>query len=57
MKIHKSKIKENIDEKDMWNIWYSKDYEMLTGTVLIIVSDIEKDKIISMLLNILWNDC
>ena len=29
----------------------SKDYEMPTGTVLIIVSDIEKDKIISMLLN------
>lgn len=30
----------------------SKDYEMPTGTVLIIVSDIEKDKIISILLNI-----
>lgn len=29
----------------------SKDYEMPTGTVLIIVSDIEKDKIISILLN------
>ena len=29
----------------------SKDFEMPTGTVLIIVSDIEKDKIISMLLN------
>lgn len=29
----------------------SKDYEMPIGTVLIIVSDIEKDKIISMLLN------
>ena len=29
----------------------SKDYEMPKGTVLIIVSDIEKDKIISMLLN------
>lgn len=27
----------------------SKDYEMQTGTALIIVSDIEKDKIISML--------
>ena len=27
----------------------SKDYEMPIGTVLIIVSDIEKDKIISML--------
>ena len=29
----------------------SKGYEMPTGTVLIIVSDIEKDKIISILLN------
>ena len=29
----------------------SKDYEMPTGTVLIIVSDIEKDKINSILLN------
>ena len=29
----------------------SNDYEMPTGTVLIIVSDIEKDKIISILLN------
>ena len=29
----------------------SKDFEMPTGTVLIIVSDIEKDKIISILLN------
>ena len=29
----------------------SKDIEMPTGTVLIIVSDIEKDKIISILLN------
>lgn len=29
----------------------SKEYEMQTGTVLIIVSDIEKDKIISILLN------
>ena len=29
----------------------SKEYEMPTGTVLIIVSDIEKDKIISILLN------
>ena len=29
----------------------SKDYEMPTRTVLIIVSDIEKDKIISILLN------
>ena len=30
----------------------SKDYEMPKGTVLIVVSDIEKEKIISMLLNI-----
>ena len=29
----------------------SKDYELPTGTVLIIVSDIEKDKVISILLN------
>ena len=29
----------------------SKDFEMPTGTVLIIVSDIEKDKIISKLLS------
>ena len=30
----------------------SKDYELPTGTVLIIVSDIEKDKINSILLSI-----